>query len=238
MAVVRLRPDADLRAGVRVLDRVRDQVVDQLPQPLGVAANVRQRRRQLGREPHLVLADLRGRDRVAHDLGEIDVRERVAERARLDPRGVEHVADERGEPGRLVGDHGEERLPLLGPELAPPLLQRPRGADHGRHRAAQLVRDERDEVGAQRGQAAELVRGGALGLVGAQVLDRARDEPAEQRDELDLLGAEGPGLAARDHERADRPRPELQRREHARPDPELEQRAPRRDSSRSEMSSR
>ena len=48
VAVVRLAPDADLRAGVRVLDGVRDQVVDQLPQPFGVPANVRQRCRQLG----------------------------------------------------------------------------------------------------------------------------------------------------------------------------------------------
>ena len=110
-----------------------------------------------------------------------------------------------------------------GPQLAPALLQRPRRADHGRHRAAQLVRDERDEVRAQRGQPAELVRGRALGLVGAQVLDRRRDEPAEERHELDLLGAEGRGLGARDHERPDRPRPELQRREHARSHAELEQ---------------
>ena len=75
----------------------------------------------------------------------------------LDARGVEHVADERREPGRLVGDQGEERLALLGRQLAPALLQRPGRADHRRHRAPQLVRDERHEVGAQRRQPAQLL---------------------------------------------------------------------------------
>ena len=50
-------------------------------------------RRDLGADAHLVLADLGGRDRVVHERGEVDVRERVAERPGLDPRGVEDVAD-------------------------------------------------------------------------------------------------------------------------------------------------
>ncbi len=52
-------------------------------------------------------------------------RERVRERARLDPGGVEHVADQRRQPVRLVGDQGEERRALLGGQLAPALLERP-----------------------------------------------------------------------------------------------------------------
>ena len=194
VAVVGTGLDADLAAGVRVLDRVRDQVVDELTEPLRVAAHARQRGRQLGREPHFVLADLGGGDRVAQHLGQIDVAEAVAEGAGLDPRRVEHVADERREPRRLVRDHGEERLALLGPELAPACLQRPGRADHGRHRAAQLVRDERDEVGAERRQAPQLVHRRALGLVRAQVLHRRRDEPPEERHQAELLLPERPGL--------------------------------------------
>ena len=75
-----------------------------------------------------------------------------------------------------------------GVELAPALLQRPGGADHGRHRAAQLVRDERDEVGAQRGEPPQLLDRLPLGLVRADVLHRGRDQPAEQGGELDLVG--------------------------------------------------
>ena len=179
--------DPDLAAGVRVLDRVGDQVVDELAEPVRVAAHARQGGRQLGRELHLVLADLGGCDRVAQHFGQVDVAEAVAEGAGLDPRGVEHVADERRQPRRLVCDHGEERLALLGPKLAPARLQRPCGADHGRHRAAQLVRDERDEVGAKRGQPPQLLDGRPLGLVRAQVLDGCRNEASEERHEGDLL---------------------------------------------------
>ncbi len=102
----------------------------------------------VGVHSHLVLADRRGGHGVLDDAHEIDVREAVGERAGLDARRVEHVADERGEPVGLVRDQGEECLSLSGRERAPALLQRPGGADHGGHRAPQLVRDERDEVGA------------------------------------------------------------------------------------------
>ena len=56
-------------------------------------------------------------------------------------------------------------------ELAPSSLQRPCRADNCSHRAAELVRDERDEVGTQRGQAPELLDRLALSLVRADVLD-------------------------------------------------------------------
>ena len=153
---------------------------------------------------HLVLADARRRDRVLDEPREIDVGEAVGERAGLDARRVEHVADERGEPVRLVGDQREERLALAGGERAPAFLQRARGADHGGHRAPQLVRDERDEVGAQRREPPQLLDRLPLGLVGADVLDRGRDEAAEQRDELDLLGRERVGLDARERDHPDR----------------------------------
>ena len=48
-------------------------------------------------------------------------------------------------------------------------------------------------------------------------------EPADQRDELDLLGAEGVGLAADEGDQPDRGRPDEQRRGQPRAKPELEQ---------------
>src|SRR5256885_1597106 len=91
------------------------------------------------------------------------------------------------------------------------------------HRRAQLVRDERDEVGAQGREAAKLLDRSPLGLVGADVLDGARDEPAEQARELDLLRAEGVGLAADEREHADRARTLEQRHRQPRAQPEGEE---------------
>ena len=109
--------------------------------------------------------ELGGGDRLVDEPGELDLAERVAERSGVDPRGVEHLADERGEPVGLVGDQGEEGVALLVREVAPALLERSRRADHGGHRRAHLVRDERDEVGAQRREPAQLGDGLLLGLV-------------------------------------------------------------------------
>ncbi len=105
------------------------------------------------------------RDRLGDQAGEIELGEGVAERPRLDPRAVEHLADERGQAVGLVGDQGQKGVALLGGELAPALLQRPGRPDHGRHRRPHLVRDERDEVGAQRGEAAQLGHRPLLDLV-------------------------------------------------------------------------
>src|SRR5207248_4814370 len=96
---------------------------------------------------------------------------------------VENIADESREPLRLAADQGEERLALVRRELTPALLQRLRRSDDRRHRRSQLVRDERDEVGAQRREPAQLVDGAPLGLVGPDVLDGGRNEPTEQGDE-------------------------------------------------------
>ena len=69
----------------------------------------------LGGDAHLVLPELRGRrPPPRRSSAEVDVAEAVAERPGLDPRRVEHVADQLGEPSRLVADQREERLALLG----------------------------------------------------------------------------------------------------------------------------
>ena len=64
--------------------------------------------------------------------------------------------------------------------------------------------DERDEVGPELREARELLDPSPLGLVGADVLHRGRDEAAEQRDELDLVLAERVGPVAREAEHPDR----------------------------------
>ena len=125
-----------------------------------------------------------------HDLREVDVGERETEGSGLDARRVEDVADQRREPRRLVADQREKGLALFRGELAPPSLQCSSCADHGRHGTSQLVRDERDEVGPQRGEAPELLDGLALGVVRADVLHGGCDESSEQREELDFFRRE------------------------------------------------
>jgi hypothetical protein len=66
------------------------------------------------------------------------------------------------------------------------------------------VRDERDEVGAEGGEPAQLLHRRPLGLIGADVLDPAADQAPEQAEELDLAVAERAGLATHDGDRADR----------------------------------
>ena len=83
------------------------------------------------------------------------------------------------------------------------------------------MRDERDKVGAKRGQPAKLLDGAALGLVGADVLDCAGDQSSEQADELELLGVERSRLAANERDHSERPRPLQQRRRDPAAEPEL-----------------
>jgi hypothetical protein len=84
-AVVRARVDPHLTAGARVFDRVVDEVLDELVQPVPVAADRRQRAFDPGLEAYLVLAEGGGRDDLRDDRAEVHVAEREAERAGLDP---------------------------------------------------------------------------------------------------------------------------------------------------------
>ena len=92
-----------------------------------------------GADRDVLLREHRCFDGLVDDAAQVDFLEAVAERPRLDPRGVENVAHELGEPCRLVADQREERLALRRGEHSPAVLQRPGCADHGCHRAAQLV---------------------------------------------------------------------------------------------------
>ena len=100
------------------------------------------------------------------------------------------------------------------------MLKRLGGADHGCHRTAELVRDQRDEVRPERRKAAQLVGARPFRLVGPQVLDGGCDEPAEERHEVDFLGSERGALRPRDCESADRASAQLEGREDARADAE------------------
>ena len=85
------------------------------------------------------------------------------------------------------------------------------------------MRDERDEVSAQRGEPAQLVSGAALSLVRADVLHRRRDEATKEVEKLDLLGREAVLLRPDEPEHADRPRPHLERRKDPTAEAEREQ---------------
>ena len=66
------------------------------------------------------------------------------------------------------------------------------------------MRDERDEVGAERREAPQFLDPASLGLVGANVLDGARDQPPEQAYELELLALERARFAANERDHPDR----------------------------------
>ncbi len=204
--------DVDRLAALRPLHGVLDQIRQDLTQTHAVAAHLRDRPVHDRVDRHLVLAESRRSHGFLGELAHVDVVEVIGERARLDARRVEHVRDEVGETGRLVRDQGQERGALVRRQLAPALLQRPRGADHGRHRAPQLVRDERDEVCSQRGEAAKLLDRAVLGVVRTNVLNGGRREPADERGELHLFRAEGVDLAAGERQQPDRRRADQQRR--------------------------
>ena len=179
-----------------------------MSQPFPIAAHPRELG-DVGAQSNLVLCNLGRRNNVPQELPEIDVAEGEAECPGLDARGVKHVVDQPCEPRRFVADQPEERLALLGRQLAPPSLQRPCSADDGRHRASQLVGHERDEIGAQRGKAAQLIGRAPFSLVRADVLNRGRDQPPQQRHELELFRRERIRLCAHETERPDRSRPDL-----------------------------
>ena len=100
---------------------------------------MRQLAPDVGDDAYLVLHELDTGDCVADERAQVDVPESVGEGAGLDPRGVEHVGDERRQPLGFAADQGQERLALVGSQLSPALAERLRGADHGGHRGTQLV---------------------------------------------------------------------------------------------------
>ena len=177
--------DLDAAAVRRVLDRVRDQVLEHLAQQLGVAHD-----RVLGVEPgrrELVIALANHRldvgEHVLHQLREVAARRGPGRAAALEPGHAEQVVDEHDQPLRgvqAVGDeaaHVGRAVVLAHRELEHPL-------DAGERRA-QLVAGEVDEVGLHLHRRLELLAGAApLGDVDGHAADAARAEVVEHRPGL------------------------------------------------------
>ena len=138
--------DLDASAGRRELERVRDEVVEHLREPRGIAlqrhGQALRARRQLdllGRGRRL-----RGLDALGHERLELDRPQLEGELARVDLRQEEQVADEVEQPrGVPVDDPEVAQLLLVEPAVVAQQLDV--AADRGQRRA-QLVRDERDEL--------------------------------------------------------------------------------------------
>ena len=130
-------------AGRRVRPHVREQVVQDLPQPLAVALHLdRLRRVELDLAAGVERA---GRlDRVTCDL--LDLDGLALERASLvEPGEQEQVVDEQSHPARLALDAGHRALEIVGP-LARAAVEELRIGAHRGERRAQLVRGIGDEA--------------------------------------------------------------------------------------------
>ena len=103
-SVVGGRANLHFPARRRILDGIVDEVLDDLAQAFAVASHVRQGTVHLGGDAHLVLTKLRGSDDLAQQIREIHVSKTEAERPGLDPRRVEHVADQLCQASCLVAN--------------------------------------------------------------------------------------------------------------------------------------
>ncbi len=166
-------PDADPGAGLAVVDGVGHQVPDRGGEQLGIpehpqpvlAGEGELDVARLGRHPHPV-------DRLGHDRPDVDELGLVEGVGHLQPRQVDDLLDQPGEPGGLDEDALREPLDRLGVVL---------GAEHGlgeqrdaADRGLQLVADVGDEV------AADLLDPPGVGVVLGEdqhVRDRDRRDP-------------------------------------------------------------
>ena len=165
--------DGDLAAGRRRVQRVRDEVRDDLQDAVAVAEHDRRAR---GEHLQLDLAGARllalGADRSLADVEEVDLLDVERELARLEAREVEQVADQALQaPG--LGEHDLERGVLLLLALDHAVGDRLHVALDRRQRRAQLVRDAHQEVA----------------LVLARLLEPARHLLEAQRELAELVGA-------------------------------------------------
>jgi hypothetical protein len=135
--------DGDLPAGQVVLDRVGEQVDEDLPQPLGVGVQA-QARVDAALDPELPLGGVRGheRERVVDHLRERDLRGAQAELALLDARDVQDLVDE---PHEMLAGLRDvvQALPVAPVVLE---LEELGEAEDGVERRAQLVAHPRQEA--------------------------------------------------------------------------------------------
>ena len=201
--------ELDPSAGGRVLDRVLDEVRQDLPQHVGVGGDLgevvsgRQLDRHAGRRVGAGrLDDLeRERCRVAVLDGE-------GEAARVEPARCEHLVDDPRQAVRLPRDHGQEPPSMVFVEVDVLAPKRHRSAVDGRERRSQLVRDRGHELALEPldapllGQVAERIDRPVRELDGG---DRDPELAVAQveRQRLGVLGRVGGGARDRD-ERLDR----------------------------------
>ncbi len=134
-------------AGRGELDRVADQVDQDLAQPARIQADSGRRAGQklaAEGEPALARPRLELQAQPVEEGGEIDIDRGELEPAGVDPAEIENVVDQ-GEQG-LGGFQGAvEIAPLLGVQGR--VAQQARHADHTVHRLADLVAHHRQEAG-------------------------------------------------------------------------------------------
>ena len=184
--------DVDPPALRGVLDRVREEVADDLREPLRIAPYGQ---RALEVELEAVPGALPRVELplIVHQRGHVDELLRQLEPPRLDLLHVEEVLEQRGEPARLGVDDPEVVPSRVDVELT--LEQQRREADHAGERRPQLVRDDADQLALQALALAQLrVLPLELGVVCLQ----ARRHLVEGARELTDLARAGIGQAKRE----------------------------------------
>ena len=136
--------DLDLAAVRRVLDRVREEVADDLRKPVGVA--VYHQWLGCGLERQLVYLALRRVQRHLdpEQLVQVEVLGAKLEHAELVPLEVEQVVQQRRESTGFGADHLEVAPAFVRVDV--PLQHQVGEAEHARERRSQLVRDVADEL--------------------------------------------------------------------------------------------
>src|SRR5438445_8033643 len=129
----------------RVLDRVVDQVADDLDQPVAVARDDGQARVEVGLELDTDGGGCGARDRLHQDVVDVHVRRAQRHSAGLHPVEVEHVADQAVHAVRVieyvaaVGAHLVRLEPSVADQLAETLDAGQRGAELVAHDAEELA---------------------------------------------------------------------------------------------------
>ena len=133
--------------GPRVLERVRDEVPEDLDEPVAVAHDLRQGGQVLLEgEPAAIRLDPEGGGHVAEDGHEVDELPAELHPARLDLGDVQEIVDQRAQPVGALGRDLEEALLEIGhrPRLA--LEDELDVAPERGQRGSELVRDRGDEL--------------------------------------------------------------------------------------------
>ena len=138
------RADRDRPAVGGVLDRVREDVADDLREPRSVAVDAKRLVGKLELELVALVVPERHLGLLAHEGAQVERLAAERETALLDQAGVEEVAHERCEPRRLGVDDLEVPLPVRFRQVA--LQQKAREPEHARERRAHLVRHHADEL--------------------------------------------------------------------------------------------